>query len=331
MAINRGSSTGLPVSAGLPGQGVPVGAARPASYSQSTAGSGQFAASVGEWTEQPKVIRRRMIVMAEATEKCGKTHFALTAPAAPQLGEDGRVREGIGYFGFDVGGAEGVIEKFRNGVVDRKRIFTCECRVPVPKGAAGLVYDIRNKAETEAIAEAAEEVWQTQWSRYLEALGRFRTIVYDTGTELNNLLILAKFGKQLEIMPTQRGKTNAIMEEMISMAYSAGVNLIMLHKMAESWENNVPTGKLKNQGYKNMVYRSQVNVKLGHDYVEPPMLADGQTPNPDAGRIRFTAMIKPNGCRPNPDAEGLLFVQPTCGFADVAMEVWPGTAREDWL
>jgi hypothetical protein len=144
------------------------------------------------------------------------------------------------------------------------------------------------------------------------------------------LLRLAKFGKLTEVKPQHYEPINRIMEEMINMAFSEGVNLVMIHKMKPEWIDNKQTGKLKAQGYGDAVFKSQVNVRLGHDYVEPLTLPDGN-PNPEGGKVKFSALIKPQGCRPNPDAENMLFVQPDCGFADVAMQVWPDSEAGDWL
>jgi hypothetical protein len=260
-------------------------------------------------------------VLAEAPEKSGKTHFALTAPAR-KVGN----REGIGMFAYDTGGVEGVVQKFQK----TKRIFLSECRVEIPKMPAQGAYASWSVQEAQQIATNAEKMWQVFYGKYQEAVARFRTVILDTSTDVYALLRLAKFGKLTEVKPQHYEPINRIMEEMINMAYSEGVNLVMIHKMKPEWANNQLTGKIKAQGYGDAVFKSQVNVRLSHDFVEPPVLEDG-SPNPEAGKVKFSALIKPQGCRPNPDAEQLLFVQPDCSFANVAMAVWPDSAPEDWL
>lgn len=333
MAIRRGTSAGSlgatpPAGAGTgadtqgaaPGQNTQAAGAGQVGQGTTTA-TGQFAASIGDWIEAKSEARRRLIVMAEAPEKSGKTHFSLTTPAM-KVGK----REGIGMFAYDVGGVEGVVQKFQKF----KRIFLSECRVEIPKMPVGGAYASWSIQEAQQISTNAEKMWQVYWDKYRYAVEHFRTVVLDTSTDVYALLRLAKFGKLTEVKPQHYEPINRIMEEMINMAFSEGVNLVMIHKMKPEWQDNKPTGRIKAQGYGDAVFKSQVNVRLAHDYVEPPVLPDGSA-NPEAGKVKFTALIKPLGCRPNPDAENMLFVQPDCGFADVAMQVWPDSSPEDWL
>ncbi len=256
-------------------------------------------------------MRDRLIIVASAPQKSGKTHFGLSAPAKKR----GK-RAGLGYFAIDRGD-EGVIQKFQKD----KEIYRCELRVDIPRPSARGY----SQAELDKTSENASRLWDKFLDRYNYALEHFRSIVIDTDTELWEIHRLARFGKLEQVKPHHYGIPNNEHRELFRMAYDTDVNLIVLQKMKDEYVDDKFTGRLKAAGFKDAPYQAQVNVRLGR-------LSD------EAGGFLFSATIESStketpggGCRLNPDVEGLVLTQPDCSFASLAQVVLPDSDEKDWL
>lgn len=255
-------------------------------------------------------MRNRLVIVASAPQKSGKTHFGLTAPAKKR----GK-RSGLGFFAIDQGD-EGVIQKFQK----EKEIYRCDMRVEIPRaGAKGYTQEQREKT-----ADSANRLWEKFLERYEYALEHFRSIVIDTDTELWEIHRLARFGKLEQVMPHLYGIPNSEHRELFRMAYDTDVNLVILQKMKDEYVNDQYTGRLKAAGFKDAPYQAQVNVSLGR-------IRD------DGGNVLFSATIDAStpetpwgGCRLNPDVEGMVLSQPDCDFKTLAMLVLPDSDEKDW-
>src|ERR1700723_169108 len=128
-------------------------------------------------------VTHRLIVNAEGEEKSGKNHFSFSAPGPVYL------------HSFDIGN-EGVVQKFQS----EKEIYIAEYELSMQPGEASAV----------EVAEAAEKVWQQFISNYRDGLASCGngTTVVDTGTEMWELLRLARFGKLTQVMPHHYGPVN---------------------------------------------------------------------------------------------------------------------------
>lgn len=276
-----------------------------------TAKTKSFKGEVSEWTRADSEMSQRLILLASAPQKSGKTHFGLTAPAKKK----GK-RSGLGVFNFDIG-LEGVVQKFQHD----KEIHVCDCRLDIPRaGAKGW-----SQKEMEATADSANRIWEKFLDRYQYALEHFRSIVIDTGTELWELHRLARFGKLEQVKPHHYGPVNAEHRELFRMAYDTDVNLIYIQKMKDEYANDQRTGRLKSAGFSDAPYQSQANVRLGRIRDE------------DSGVVLFSATIDASspenpwgGCRLNPEVEGLVFTQPDCSFSDVAQAILTDSNAKDW-
>ncbi len=175
----------------------------------------------------PTEIKRRLIAHVMGREKSGKTNFALTAPAP------------IILFDFDYG-LEGVVQKFAK----EKEIYSSEFR----------------------IHEISADRFVAEWDRFRTefkiALNdpAVETVVWDTGTEVWELLRMARFGKLTQVRPHNYGPVNAEMRGMIRDAYSSDKNLIIISKMTEQYVNDKFTGTYVMQGFKDIPYSSQINI-----------------------------------------------------------------------
>lgn len=223
-------------------------------------------------------VMHRLIVNVMAREKSGKTHFALTAPGP------------IVLFNFDFG-LEGVINKF-----NKKPIYASEYR----------------------INEISPDKYAAEWERFKRenkaAMNekQVRTIIWDTGTEVWELIRMARFGKLTQVMPHQYGPVNSEMRTLVRDAYSSDKNLIVLHKMGIQYVNNNPTDKYVMAGFKDIPYNVQVNCLAWRE--------DG------GGDFH----LEISDCRQNSDMAGLDMVGDMINFQNLAMMVLPGTSEKDW-
>ncbi len=263
-------------------------------------------------------VRPRIIMSVEGLEGTGKSHFALTAPGP------------IGYIDFDVG-SEGVIEKFKKGLngLAPKEIYLSSFRIPIT-GKAAKKADKETKAKfTSIAAEKAEPIWDKVVNDYVLGLdGRFKSLIVDTGTEMHEMIRLAKLGKLTEVMPENYGPINAEFRDLVRLAYNSDCNVIFLHKMKEEWvkrkgsNRSDPTGNYIRQGFNGMGYLMQVNLKMLWD-------KDWEKTSDDYTDAFSIEVVK---CRHNAELRGQI-IEGSDGFNTfplVAQMVMPETSVEEW-
>jgi len=213
----------------------------------------------------------RLIMSLSGLEKQGKTHFALTAPGP------------VAVFDTDIGG-EGVTEKFTK---DKKVLVTKVARI--------------TDGDDDAVDDAEEE-WDRVKGAYLYLLrGKdVRTIVFDTATEIWELLRIARFGRLTQVMPYQYGPVNKEYRDLIREAYAYDKNLILLHKMKAQYVNDKRTGEYERAGFNDTGFLVQVNAQVYRYSRE------------DGGE--FNLSVK--DCRQNPELAGEddLFEGEMCTF-----------------
>lgn len=185
----------------------------------------------------------RLIIDLAGEEKTGKTHFAFTCPAP------------IFEHSFDIGN-EGVIDKF----LLKKKIMVAEYELEVqPDSDAGA----------REVAECANRLWEQFVSNFRDGLASCGngTTMIDTGTEMWELLRLARFGKLTQIMPQQYTAVNKEMQSLIRECYNHNGSTIFLTKMKPEWENykdangrdkSRKTGSMERSGFKDMPFQVQV-------------------------------------------------------------------------
>jgi hypothetical protein len=226
------------------------------------------------------VVTPRLVLSIEALEKQGKTHFALTAP------------DPMAYFNFDTG-EEGVIHKFINS---GKEIIVNNMEVPKDQEASGKEWDRFEKAYY--------KIFEHKYAR---------TVVVDTGTEMWELVRMAKFGKLTQVMPHHYGPVNAVIRRMIRHAFSSDKNLILIHKLKPRYVNDKRTADYDRAGFSDIGYLVQANIRLFIDEEEGN---------------EFTAWIK--DCRHDPALKDELLAGPLCNFPSVAMMMLPEVDPEIW-
>ena len=234
-------------------------------------------------------VRRRLVVQVEGHEKTGKTHFALTAPGP------------IAYFGLDLGD-EGVIEKF---LAEGKEIITPDDGIRVPTTVEMHIDGPRLDASS---------AWEQFKKAYIAACKspQVRTIVWDTATEVWELIRLARFGKLAQVMPVQYGPVNGEMRGLIRAAYDSNKNFVMLHKMKAEYVNDKRTGKYERAGFGDTGYVVQINLRTFHD--------------PDASEFGVEVL----NARQDMTLCGQIYTGDLCTFPMIATLIVEGTSPEDW-
>ena len=229
-------------------------------------------------------ILPRIVLSISGLEKQGKTHFALTAPGP------------IAMFSTDVG-EEGVVNKF----TDNKDIYIM------------AVAKVGGDSDDEGEAEAEYDRFHKAYVSMLRG-DEVRTIIFDTATEIWELLRMARFGKLTQVMPYQYGPVNAEYRALIREAYNYNKNLILLHKMKAQYINDKRSGEWERAGFNDTGFLVQVNAQI---YRYSPE---------DGGDFVF--WIK--DCRQEPSLAGEEFEGPLCDFPFVASQILPDVDPEHW-
>ena len=235
----------------------------------------------------------RLIVNADGLDKSGKTNFGFTGPGP------------VGYINFDAG-EEGVIEKFQH-----------EKEIIVPNTPYSTRFD-----DGKQKAEAAKE-WTRFHTDYLKLLKGCRTTVIDTGSEVWELLRLARLGKLTQVMPHHYVEVNQEFRDFVREAYESSSNLIILSKLKAEWKEGKDgkgnkTGKFERAGFAELGYLVQVNLRFWREEI-------GERGENDLG---FRAQIV--NCRQNPEIAGFVLENEMITFPFLGGLVYPDLPSESW-
>lgn len=264
---------------------------------------------------------KRLIANIQGLQKSGKTRLALTA------------RKPIGYIAVEIGGDEGVVDQFiPEGADSFDGIQVVKIRMEDP------VYPNRddfkndkdyNDAVSEAVQTAAGPAIDVFYAAYYASLNSMATTVVDTGSDLWEILRLANFGRLEKIPQLAYGQLNKSMDKLIDDAFSAKGNLILLHHMAEKWENFTdektgkergrPSGVFDMSGYKGVKKKVQATIELWREDLAEPDETTGML-------VRFNAQIVDS--RHNAMSMGTR-LQNEFTLADIGMAVMT-SKRSDW-
>ena len=250
---------------------------------------GSFALAAGE-------VQKRLICAIDGLEKGGKSNFALTMPGP------------IAYQSFDVG-LEGVIEKFQK----TKDIYLAEYGLTVEKGD-----------DQGAIMNKVLPVWNLFTKDFKDVMlpgmkkGTIKSGVWDTGSEIWEVLRLARLGKLTQVMPHHYTALNAEYQNLVRDVFETPGNLCILHKLKPEWKDNPTTGKgnktgnYERAGYAGTGFLVQVNATAWRDM--------------ETGVFHLTV----KDCRQNPAIMGLDLEGELCTFPWLAVNVYPTTMLSDW-
>jgi hypothetical protein len=251
-----------------------------------------YSSDWGRFSKLEDTTRYRLIWRSYGKEKTGKDHFGLTAPGP------------IAIQSFDIG-LEGVVEKF----------------IRVGKDIRAADYEYSE----DATQQEAKGLLAKFIADYKAALVVARTIIWDTETELWELMRFAEFGENNDGVATDRPKNytkiNGAYRDLVQLAYKSRVNLQLIQKVKERWGSNekgspVPTGKFEPTGMKEAGYIVQVNLQHTWDAVNG-------------------FGIDVLNCRQNMGIAGTSFHTKgenglELDFSFVAQLVFPDSAESDW-
>jgi hypothetical protein len=238
----------------------------------------------------PDKPKPRIIMSIDGKEGTGKTELALSAPGP------------MGYQSLDIG-TEGVIEKH---VKAGKEIYLKEYHNPLE---GGDLSDPAIMARAQTKAEETMDAFTDDFKTLLES--GVKTVVWDTASELWQILRLARFGKLLKVMPLHYGPVNLEYLSLVKQAYLTDTNLILIHKVKAVWEDNEKTNDIERNGMNETGYLVQVDVNTYKD-------DDGD----------FHAFI--TKCRAKDSLTGEDYPDPMNTFPIIASEVYPDTDEDDW-
>jgi hypothetical protein len=254
----------------------------------------KFAKKMAElgFEEASDKVYPRIIMSIGGREKQGKTHLALSAP------------DPMAVFSSDIG-TEGVVNKFKKAGKD---VWVHELEMPEKH-------------------EEAKEVWDAFKQAYYGILKvpEIRSVVFDTSTEIWELLRICRFGKLTQVMPYQYGPVNAEYRRLLKDCYATQKNLILLHKQKPVYIDDKRTNKYENSQFNDTPYLVQVNVQV---FRTKPTKRCPYCKKTDGKHRHWCAKIV--DCRQNADLIDRVFIDTMNTFPFIAGMVVEDSKDEDW-
>jgi hypothetical protein len=226
------------------------------------------------------------ILSIEGLPKTGKTHFTCTAPGD------------IAIQSLDFG-TEGIVDKFEGD----KRFHIAEYN---------FSYDYTIKSRGDEASEQADRIKTDYWAPFNTDAEKFfstdsiRTVVWDTASEVWEMLRLAHFGKLMQNPQMQYGVVNAEYKALVRMANMQRKNLILIHQMSKEYKDidgkSQETGNYKRVGNNKVDYLVHTYVRTS--YVEPVKDVKGNVKA--SGKFQLEILRS----RYNPDVNGMVLDSP---------------------
>lgn len=164
-------------------------------------------------------LPKRVIMGVYGPESSGKTRLAMTAPGP------------IAYLLTDFGG-EQTARQFQS----QKQIWIKRVVMHKSQAVGGSEKDVQ---------AYFKDVWADFRAAHLACLDSgAKTIVWDSASEVWQLLRLATFGKLSKVMPHQYDAANAEYLGLLNeVKHNSSANFILLHKVKDEYKNDARTGK----------------------------------------------------------------------------------------
>jgi len=250
--------------------------------------------------EADDTVYPRIICSVGGKEKSGKTNFSLTAP------------DPIAILSTDIG-TEGVVNKFKAAGKD---IWIYEIEMPEKYEEAVKIWDGDGSSSYPGIQKTYKK---------LIKIPEIRTIIFDTSTEMWELLRIRRFGRLEKVMPFQYGPVNAEFHRMLRQPYKGQKNLILLHKVKPVYINDVRTSDYENAGFGYTPNIVQVNLET---FRTVPKRKCAYCDKEDGEHRHWCVKVK--DCRQNPNLIDRVFIDRMCSFPILASLIIEGTDVEDW-
>jgi hypothetical protein len=202
-------------------------------------------------------------------------------------------------------GLEGVIEKYATA----KDLYVQTIQIPLSKDLPGQPWTI--------LSTAAAEQWRKAILSLQEALKEetIRSIFLDTGSELWDLLRIARLGKLAQVLPVQYTQVNAEFRQLLQILLTSKKNVLMSHKMKPEYVNDQKTNRFERSGFGDVGFDVQVEVRADRDLKA-------------VGDDQFTLTF--GDCRANKELKGQVLTGADCNWLKMATTIYPDTTEKDW-
>ena len=252
--------------------------------------------------EPDQFTHRRILLSLQGLDKSGKTFFSLTAPPP------------IAFFDSDRG-LEGVVDSFRDKDI---RIYDVPDAKEIAMSDDGPVSD-------------AQGAWKETKNHIMQALKdkEIRTLVFDTATEIWELLRLAHFGKLLAVPPLAYTPVNMEYRNLVLAAKNRyQKTLILIHKVKDEYKDTIDAkGRPKSIKTGNYIL-SGFNQTGG--LVDANIITSFDLSRHEDPAECFGLEVK--NCRQNVQLTGMTFDgSEACNFPALATFMFPGSEMEEWI
>lgn len=250
----------------------------------------------------------RLVVSVQGIPKSGKTHQLFGCPRPLYI------------FNVDQG-LEGMMEEEEK--FDLSRVFVADYALSKP--AALTKSDASSRALTVVNAFLADFRQKLQREKRC-------TLALDTASEFWELFRMGDFGKLEQVPPLRYTKVNRIWRGIMNEVYQTPHNLLLVHRMKQSYESKVVGGKevstpipgqFEVQGHKETDGIVQVSIET----FRKERKKDGKKGKKGSVYFGFTVA----GCRQRASLIGTKFVGERATFTDLACAVFPKSSPEDWV
>ena len=234
-----------------------------------------------------------ILISVEGLQKCGKTEFGLSMP------------DPLFVLNLNLG-LSGVIEKHvKNG----KTIYVQDIQLPLSAALPGAGFTV--------LSTAATDKWKLAITSLQEALHdrEVKSIFIDTGSELWDLLRIARLGKLAQVLPVQYATVNAEFRQLLQVLLCSHKNVVLSHKVKPEYVNDQKTNRFERAGFGDVGFDVQVELIASRD-----LKRDGD----DQYAITFA------DCRANNKLKGQSVYGKEASFLNIVNLIYPDTKPEDW-
>lgn len=240
-----------------------------------------------------RIKPKGILLSVEGLQKTGKTEFGLSMPAP------------LFILNLNLG-LEGVIEKHvESGMV----IYEKTIQIPYTASLPGQGFTL--------VATAAAETWKSAILTLMEALKDelVKSIFIDTGSELWDLLRIARLGKLTQVLPVQYASVNAEFRQLLQILLTSGRNVVLSHKVKPEYVNDQKTSRFERSGFGDVGFDVQAELRTNRD-----LKRDGDD--------QFS--IEVMDCRANKELKGVSLSGKNAKFLNVVQLIYPKTTEKDW-
>lgn len=226
-----------------------------------------------------------ILICTEGQQKTGKTEFGLSMP-------DGTFILNLNH------GFEGVIEKH---VKTGREYYMKSLQIPF-SNLPGQGFVI--------LSTEAATVWKEAVLSVREAIADpdIKSIFIDTGSELWDLLRIARLGKLAQVIPIQYAAVNAEFRQLEQLLLCSGKYVVMSHKTKPEYVNDQKTNKFERAGFGDVGFDSQVELLFERDVKK-------------TGDDQFSVTFLE--CRANKDLKGHVLIGKDVNFSMVMRLIYP--------